>query len=165
LYHVFSSVLRPLLALRFAIASLTGACSWRLAEYPLACRHIDGPDGQACGIQNALLESAAGVPTVLHFKGTCPAEQRPIARPGPLGGNVEYPVAAYLLVASPGSTLSISSGWWDEDFCWRPEFDVEYGIPLGEAKRTGPHSWTRNYTRCNVAVDVSQRNGGTVELL
>ena len=137
----------------------------RHAEYPLGCQNIDGPDGKACGIQNALLESAAGVPTVLHFRGSCPASPRTIDRPGPLGGEIVYPVAAYLLVASPGSTLSISSGWYDEDFCWRPEFDVEYGVPLGEAKRTGPHSWTRNYTRCNVAVDVSQRNGTTVELL
>jgi hypothetical protein len=37
--------------------------------------------------------------------------------------------------------------------------------PLAPATRTGPHSWTRNFTRANVAVDVSQGGASSVELL
>ena len=67
--------------------------------------------------------------------------------------------------SSSGTTLSVSKGWYDEGFCWHPEFDVVWGEPVGPAKRTGPHSWTRNYTRCNVAVDVSKAEQGSVDLL
>jgi hypothetical protein len=39
------------------------------------------------------------------------------------------------------------------------------GSPLGPATRTGLHSWTRNFTRANVAVDVSSGNSGVIDLL
>lgn len=39
------------------------------------------------------------------------------------------------------------------------------GSPLGPAVRTSPHSWYRNFTRANVAVDVSSGNNGAVNLL
>ena len=45
------------------------------------------------------------------------------------------------------------------------EFDVEYGTPLSPARRTSPHSWVRNYTRSNAAIDVSGGKMGRVDLL
>ena len=53
------------------------------------------------------------------------------------------------------------------DYCWHSEFDVAYGTPLAPATRTGPHTWTRNFTRANVAVDVSggAPGAGQVDLL
>ena len=133
----------------------------------------DSPDLHAAMVANALLEAKRGIPTVLHAMGdpcwACPQPQRSITRPGRLFGSIEYVVASYLIVQSPGTTLSISNDWYDSDFCWWPEFDVEYGVPLGDAVRTGTHSWYRNYTRCNVAINVScDRHAdclGTVELL
>lgn len=123
-----------------------------------------GPDLAAAMIQNAILEGEAGIPVVLHAGGNCPAPERTITRPGPLGGDVEYQVATYLIVATEGATLSISSGWMDNNFCWRPDFDVEFGAPLGPAVRTSVYTWERNFTRSTVALDV-QSSSGSVMLL
>ena len=125
-----------------------------------------GPDLSAAMIQNAILEGEANIPTVLHSPlSSCPESPRTIARPGPLGGDIEFAVASYLIVATAGTTLSVSNGWYDENFCWHPEFDVEVGTPLGPARRTGPHSWVRNYTQSNAAIDVSGGKMGRVDLL
>ena len=99
------------------------------------------PDIDAMFIANAILEAEAGVPTAIHVDGggagaACPAAPRSITRPGPLGGPIEFWVASYLVVAGAGSTLSISNNWLDGGFCWRPELDVEYGVPLGPAVRS-----------------------------
>ena len=101
------------------------------------------------------LEAAAGIPNVLHSGGRCPAPPRTVARPGPLGGDIEYAVGLYLVVAGPGTTISISNDWYDADFCWRPDWDVDFGAPLGNATRTSTYTWVRNYTRSNVACDVA----------
>jgi hypothetical protein len=53
-------------------------------------------------VANAILESAAGIPNVLHSGGACPAPQRNITRPGRLGGDIEYQMGLYLVVAGPG---------------------------------------------------------------
>ncbi len=158
-----------------SLVALNGTTWVRFYEnWPSSFWHESGPDEFAAMISNAILEGEAGVPNVLHVSaGQCPSPPRTIRRPGPLGGPLEFSVASYLIVAEPGTTLSVSHGWYDEDFCWHPEFDLEYGVPLGPAKRTGPHSWIRNYTLCNVAVDVSQGGShapndpamGSVELL
>lgn len=124
-----------------------------------------GPDLAAAMIANALLETAAGVPVVLHSAGACPAPARNISRPGRLGGDIEAAVASYLIVADAGTTLSISSDWYDASFCWRPEFDVDVGQPLGEAVRVAPHAWTRQFTRANVSVNVAAGGESAVFLL
>ncbi len=64
----------------------------------------------------------------------------------------------------PGATISLSSNWYDNNFCWRPDFDVEFGVPSGPAERTGVYTWARNYTRSTVLLDV-QSNTGNVYLL
>ena len=115
------------------------------------------PDSYAANVANALLEAGRGIPVVLHVvAGGCPAPRRAIARPGPLGGDIEFAVAAYLVVQGPGTVLSVSEGWYDSDFCWHPEFDVDFGTPVGPAVRSGPHAWARNYTRATVTIDVSR---------
>ena len=158
-------------------------------NWPGSFHHASGPDEFSAMIANAILEGQAKIANVLHIGGACPAKPRTIARPGPLGGELEFAVASYLVVATAGTTLSVSNGartaptpcyyrvcadlsvpvtfegWYDEDFCWHSEFDVVYGVPLAAAKRTGPHSWTRNYTKCNVAVNVTAGQQGSVELL
>ena len=145
------------------IAALAGTTWVRFYEnWPSSFWHAAGPDECAAMIQNAVLEGEAGVPNVLHIGGACGAPARP---PPPRPGPLEFAVASYLVVASPGTTLSVSDGWYDENFCWHAEFDVVCGVPLGPARRTGPHTWTRNYTRCNAAVDVSGGMAGRVDLL
>lgn len=128
-----------------------------------------GPDTDAAMIANAVLEANASVPTALHGAGSCAGgggnNIRNITRPGPLGGSIEFNVASYLIVASAGSVLSISNNWYDEDFCWWSEFDVDYGTPLGPPVRASSHSWYRNYTRANAEIDVSAGRNGVVTLL
>ena len=150
-------------------ASLTAlvASTWvRFYEnWPSTFWRPDNADLHAAMIENAILETAAGVPVILHAGGDCPSQNRTIARPGRLGGSVEFAIATYLIVADAGTTLSLSNDWYDQNFCWRPELDIDLGSPLGLATRTSPHSWTRNFTRANVAVDVSAGNSGVVDLL
>eukprot|EP01052_Picozoa_sp_SAG31_P007166 SAG31_NODE_338_length_17490_cov_7.707032_9_plen_73_part_00 len=71
-------------------------------------------------VQNAILEGAAGIPNVLHIGGSCPDNPLTIARPGPLGGDLEFAVASYLIVVTPGTTLSVSNGWYDKELLLAP---------------------------------------------
>jgi Hypothetical glycosyl hydrolase family 15 len=146
-----------------ALANVTHARFYE--DWPGAAWAPNTPDVHAANIANALLETAAGVPVVLHAGGACPSPNRTITRPGRLGGDVEFQVASYLVVADAGTTLSLSNDWYDQNFCWHAEFDVDFGAPLGLASRTGPYSWTRNFTRANVAIDVSKGPSGAVDLL
>ena len=124
----------------------------------------NGPDLAAAMLNNAILEAAAGVPTVLHMGAHCPAPSRNVTIPGRLGGDVEYAMATYLIVAGTGTTISLSSGWMDSDFCWRPDFDIDFGAPMMDAVRTGAYTFARNYTKATVTVDV-RTSEGIVQLL
>ena len=110
-------------------------------------------------IANAVIEGSKGIPVVLHnVAGSCPTSgnNRTIHRPGRLGGEIEFAIAAYLVVQAPGTVLSVSRDWYDADFCWHPEWDVDYGTPIGPPRRLGPHAWARNYTKSTAHIDVSQ---------
>jgi hypothetical protein len=144
-----------------AIAAANGTWARFYENWPSSFWVADGPDLRASMIASAALEGQqAGVPMLMHASvtGACPAT-RNITRPGRLGGKLEAALAAFLVVQTPQSVFSVSQDWYDADFCWHPEYDVEYGTPLGPATRTGPHSWTRNFTRCNVEVDTSADYG------
>jgi hypothetical protein len=149
------------------IASLANHTWVRFYEnWPSTFWRPVNPDLHAAMIQNAILETASGVPVVLHGSAAgCPAVERNITRPGRLAGAIEFWVASYLIVADAGTTLSLSDNWYDDNFCWWPEFQVDVGSPLGVATRTSLHSWTRNFTRANVELDVSGGFVGVVDLL
>ena len=36
---------------------------------------------------------------------------------------------------------------------WFPEWDKDYGVPLGGMKRTGPNEFTREWSRCTVRLN------------
>ncbi len=148
-----------------ALAPFTWARFYENFPYSWWSADPGGPDNAAAFVENAILEGAAGVPLVLHFDTTsCPTSPRNITRPGRLGGNIETQLALFLIVQTQASVFSISGNWYDADFCWRDEYDVSYGAPLGPAVRTGLYSWVRNFTRANVAVEVSTPSG-TIDLL
>jgi hypothetical protein len=90
-------------------AALEGTVWVRFYENWPSSFWVPGTDLQAAMVQNAILEAAAGIPNVLHSGGSCPAPQRNITRPGPLGGDVEYAMGLYLVVAGNGTTISLSS--------------------------------------------------------
>lgn len=147
------------------IAALAGTAWVRFYEnWPQSFWVPGGDDLAAAMVANAILEGQAGVPVVLHSGAACPAPARVITRPGPLGGDVQFSVATYLIVATPGATLSLSSNWYDANFCWRPDFDVDFGVPATPAIRTSTYTWARNYTRATVELDV-RGNQGNVYLL
>lgn len=124
-----------------------------------------GADQAAAFVSNAIIEGQNNIPVVLHFDVTsCPSSPRNITRPGRLGGDIELQMALFLTVQTNQTVFSISGNWYDPDFCWHSEFDTLFGSPLADATRTGPHSWIRNFTLCNVAVDVSS-NVGEIDLL
>ena len=145
------------------VAALAGRTWGRFYEnFPFSWWSQDpqGPHQAAAFVENAILEGAAGVPQVLHSDVTsCPAPTRNITRPGRLGGSIEAQLALFLIVQTPQSVFSISGNWFDADFCWRQEYDLAYGAPLGPALRTSPFTWTRNFTGANVAVDVMAGTG------
>jgi len=117
-------------------------------------------DVTAAMISNAILEGNSGIPVLVHFPGgTCPDPGRKIVRPGRLGGDMEFGIATYLLVQTRWSVFSASRDWYDMNFCWHPEYDLQYGTPLSEAVRSGPFSWYRNFTMANVEVDVARGYG------
>jgi len=122
-------------------------------------------DLYAAMISNAILEGTAGIPVLTHYNGgSCPDPGRHIPRPGRLGGNLEFGIATFLIVQTEWSVFSASTDWYDANFCWHPEYDVQYGRPLNAATRTGPYTWHRNFTMANVEIDVS-RNYGAVLLI
>eukprot|EP01116_Phalansterium_solitarium_P013693 TRINITY_DN31098_c0_g1_i1.p1 TRINITY_DN31098_c0_g1~~TRINITY_DN31098_c0_g1_i1.p1 ORF type:complete len:426 (+),score=102.24 TRINITY_DN31098_c0_g1_i1:301-1578(+) len=122
-------------------------------------------DLYAAMIANAIIEGEHGIPIVTHFtKGGCPAPARNITRPGPLGGPMQWQIAMFLTVRTETSVFSMSDNWYDENFCWRPEFDVDYGQPVAPAVRTGVYTWTRQYTRSNVTLNLQSSPGSVVFL-
>eukprot|EP00040_Diaphanoeca_grandis_P023212 m.125889 g.125889 ORF g.125889 m.125889 type:complete len:421 (+) comp29163_c0_seq1:61-1323(+) len=149
------------------IAALQGLKWVRFYEtWPSSFWVQKGPDLDAAMIQNAIIESSQyAVDSIVHGFGH--AEPRNIPRPGRLGGTIEFLIATYLIITSPGTTLSISTGWMDKDYSWAPEFDIEYGTPKGPATRIDSHSWSRNFTKCNVFINVSdaRQQVGIVDLL
>jgi hypothetical protein len=97
-----------------SLAALNASTWVRFYEnWPSTFWRPDNADLHAAMIENAILETAAGVPVILHAGGNCPAANRTIARPGRLGGDVEFQVATYLIVADAGTTLSLSNDWYD----------------------------------------------------
>jgi hypothetical protein len=149
------------------LASALANTTWvRFYEtYPGTYWVANGPDTDAAMIANSILEAELGIPNVLHQGAVCPAPARNITRPGPLGGAIEFQIAVYLVVQSPGTLISMSDGWTEDYFCAHSEVDLEYGFPLGPPVRTSPYSWYRNYTRSNAEVDVSTARRGSVYLL
>ena len=66
-------------------------------------------------------------------------------------------LAAFLLVQGNFSYYMASEGWLDGGWQWHPEYNVEYGQPLGLAVRHfstngGNTVYTRNFSQCDVTV-------------
>jgi hypothetical protein len=93
------------------LAALAGTTWVRFYEnWPQSFWVPGGPDLAAAMVANAILEGEGGVPVVLHSSAACPAPPRAITRPGPFGGDVEFAVASYLVVATPGTDF-LSHTW------------------------------------------------------
>ena len=61
-------------------------------------------------------------------------------------------VAAFLIARGEFSYFMASTGWYDDNWRWQPEYDVDYGTPLADA-RFENGKFTREYSRCSVTLD------------
>lgn len=73
-------------------------------------------------------------------------------------------LAVFLLGYAPGSYFGASSGWGENGWDWHPEFDLDYGEPLGPPLRgatplrgASAGEWQRNFTRCSVRVNCAAK--------
>ena len=129
-------------------------------------RYIESPGVpfDTAMLANAIEEQKRGIPTVIHQwwsmdHDPCRLSPQPITRPGALLGDQSliFGIAMYLIAQGPGSLFGLSAYWYDEYFCWQPHFDVDYGIPKGDAVRETPDGriWNRAYTLCDVRIDMT----------
>jgi hypothetical protein len=110
-------------------------------------------DSEKGYVQTILAETqnaSVGLPEVIHYV-TCGVD-RSCPQPNSLNGTAA--VAAFLIARGKYSYFMASTGWYDGNFKWQPEYDVDYGRPLGDAthdKDSGVFS--RSYTKCVVTLD------------
>lgn len=148
-----------------AIAAAGGVWARFYENWPGSFWVPDSRDLHAAMISNAILEGARGIPQLIHVPaGNCPDPGHSIPRPGRLGGPLEYYIATFLIIQTEQSVFGASTNWYDNNFCWHSEYDVQYGKPLHDAVRVSPYAWYRNFTACNVFVD-TQSGVGQVALL
>lgn len=111
-------------------------------------------------IANGILEAKAGIPVVAHVtphNNSCENSTNQGSNDQiwiPTGFDA-FQMAAFYIAQGPNWVWSASAGWTDGAYCWRREYDLQCGHPLAEAKRTGPWSWTRNFTGCDVYVNTN----------
>ena len=102
-----------------------------------------GPAQDTTQIENAVMETAAGIPFIAR---TDSSSRR--------GSSLIYPACAFLIAQGPYCYWGASTGWADQNWAWRSEFDWKVGKPRGPARRISEFRWTRRYAYANVSLDV-----------
>jgi len=51
------------------------------------------------------------------------------------GGNITFPLAAYLIAAGNYTYFASSLGWSADSFPWQKEYSYHLGAPVGKAQR------------------------------
>ena len=100
-----------------------------------------GPEQDTAQIENAVLESAVGIPFVAR---TDPAKH----------SSLIYPACAFLIAQGPYCYFGASTGWTDQNWAWHGEYDWRLGRPLSVAVRASQWGWARRFEHGNVSVDV-----------
>jgi len=62
-------------------------------------------------------------------------------------------IAAFLIVRNEYSYYAASTGWFDRDWQWHAEYDLEYGHPLGPATVVSSGVYRRQFSNATVVVD------------
>ena len=87
------------------------------------------------------------LPEVIHYV-TC-GDDRACPDPNSLNGTAA--IAAFLIARGEYSYFMASTGWYDGNWKWQPEYDVDYGRPLEDAKYESG-VFTRAYSKSSVTL-------------
>jgi hypothetical protein len=108
-------------------------------------------------IANGILEAKAGIPVVAHSTPHNNSCQNATNDPEPSNwtpsGFDAFQLAAFYIAQGPTWVWGVSAGWTDGAYCWRKEYDLHCGHPLADATRTGPYTFVRNFSNCDVFVN------------
>ena len=101
-------------------------------------------------VEQAIADAERGIPTVLHGASSAMANNNSVA----------FSLAAFLIARGEqysyyGSSGGPSGGWNDAAWSWHDEYNEVYGAPCGAPQRLDATTWTRNFTRCTVWLNVS----------
>jgi hypothetical protein len=124
------------------------------------------PDYDAAMVANALLEGAQGVGLVLRTaadaSGAC-AGQRSTDKHV---ASARYGLAGALIVQTNYTYWGLSTGWYDEDWCWHADYDlgISCGHALSAARRNGAYVWQRSFEHCEVALDTKLTCGNVTRV-
>jgi hypothetical protein len=97
----------------------------------------------ASSLPNMLLETKLGLPVVVH-------DSSP-------GSTIGLGLAAFLICQGNYTYFGSATGWEDPQWRWKPEYDVKYGAPLGEATQNTT-GWSREFERCSVFVSTDLKS-------
>ena len=115
-----------------------------------------GPTAAACvancvtALEQAIADAERGIPTVLHGASNAALNNNSVA----------FSLAAFLIARGEdysyyGSSGGPTGGWDDAAWSWHSEYDEDYGAPCGAPQRLDATTWSRNFSRCTVWVNVS----------
>ena len=70
-------------------------------------------------------------------------------------------IATFLISQTNYSYFGSSNGWYDDNWSWHQSYDKKYGIPKSMPINLDQNGtkWFRQFTNCNVTVDINQRKG------
>lgn len=73
---------------------------------------------------------------------------------------VTFALAAFLVAQSPYSYFGISTGWYDANWQWWPQYDsVRCGAPTAAAVVVSAYEFTRTFEHCKVSVNTMTSSG------
>eukprot|EP00039_Didymoeca_costata_P006060 m.87215 g.87215 ORF g.87215 m.87215 type:complete len:400 (-) comp13095_c0_seq4:1231-2430(-) len=105
-------------------------------------------------IQNAIAETSAGIPILVH--GTCPSEV-----------SFEFHAASFLMAVEEYSYFGCSdtrNTWYDAGWIWHDLYDQPLGRPLSPAQLTGEYIFTRKFEHLEVVVDCEHFNATITQI-
>lgn len=125
-------------------------------------RYYEGARGEDAFplLENMLIEAELNIPVVMHVYTNGPDE------------DITTHLALFLIARGDYFYFMASTGWLDDNWHWYPEYDRDYGVPIGKAVRkkttvndeTGlePVVYTRNFTKSFVTLTCYNETTGCV---
>jgi Hypothetical glycosyl hydrolase family 15 len=157
--NLFSAVLNPSVPVPCVlpeddlVAGLGGVTWLRFYEFWVS---ETSPAENAAMILNAILETngsvAVGAPAGFVARYNYNATSG-------LDG-VTFALASFLIAQSDYSYFGVSTGWYDANWQWWPQYDsVRCGAPTGPAVVVSAYVFERSFANCHVTVDTLNFNG------